>query len=149
MLDHYLPESSSLIIHSSDSWLRFIKHRKSNKNLDGTYLPRTLTAHLKEDTPYFEINKFHEYYGHGGFCEHSQIGDRIVQYELELKEIEKQIIGSDKFQDNSSFKLSKNHQQFNQYVTLRKEFDNYFNQHHNYYEGYAYWLEKYFSLESG
>jgi len=149
MLSQYSPQQSKIQLHSPNSWFNFLNSRNSSSDLEGTYLPRTLTAHLKEETPFLEINRFHEYNGHGSFCEHSKIGKRITQYEQELAEIEKQILGVDELPENSHLKLTSDNHFFKQYRSLRKEFDKFFRKHHNYYEGFAYWLEKHLSLESG
>ena len=148
MLSQYLPQKSRLIIHNPSSWNDFLNSRNSNQDLGGTYLPRTLTAHLKEENSFLEINKFHEFNGHGSFCEHSIIGKRIVQYEQELVEIEKHILGVKDLPENHHFQLTHDDPFFRQYYLLRNEFDGFFRKHHNYYEGFAYWLEKHLSLES-
>ncbi len=149
MLSQYSPQQSKIQLHNPNSWFNFLNSRNSSSDLEGTYLPRTLTAHLKEETNFLEINKFHEYNGHGSFCEYSTIGKRITQYEGELAEIEKQILEVDELPENFYFKLTPENIFFKQYGLLRKELDEFFRKHHNYYEGFAYWLEKYLSLDSG
>lgn len=148
-MNELFPEKSKVIVHDSFSWRAFANSRKSGLDLEGTYLPRTMAAHLKEETPFLEINKFHEYNGHGSFCERSKIGKRIVQYEQELAEMEKRILSVDELPGNYCFHLSPDHPHFEPYFLLRKEFDIFFRKHHNYYEGFAYWLEKRLAEEAG
>ncbi|MEW5896335.1 MAG: hypothetical protein AB1668_01465 [Nanoarchaeota archaeon] len=145
----YRPQNSKIKFHGNISWTNFLNHRNSDKNLESTYLPRTLTAHLKEETPFLKINKFHEHDGHGSFCEYSKIGRRVVHYEQELAEIEKQILGVDQLPENHRFSLTPDNPFFRQYSRLRKEFDEFLRKHHNHYEGFAYWLEKFLATESG
>ena len=149
MLFRYSPQQSKIQLHTPNSWVSFLHSRNSLHNLEGTYLPRTLTAHLKEETLFLEINRFHEYNGHGSFCEFSRIGRKIVQYEQKLAELEKQILGVDELPENHHFQLTPDNPFFGHYSQLRKELNIFFQKHHNYYEGFAYWLEKYLSLESG
>ncbi|MBU0459866.1 MAG: hypothetical protein KJ597_02215 [Nanoarchaeota archaeon] len=149
MILKHCSKKSIIKIHNPNSWVNFLNSRNSDQNLEGTYLPRTLTAHLKEETPFLEINRFHEYDGHGSFCEFSRLGKKIVKYERELGEIEKQILGTNQLTGNHHFQLTRDNPFFEQYDLLRKEFDEFLKNHHNYYEGFAYWLEKYLSLESG
>ena len=136
------PEESTFRLYSNDNWVDFCALRQSNHcTLEGTYLPRTLSAHLKQETTFLQLNLFHEYIGHGSFCEHSRIGKRIVRYEQNLAEIEKQILGISELPENVHFTVDQSNPHFNDYIKLRKEFDEFFRQHHNYYEGFAYWLE--------
>ena len=136
------PITSTYTLHPQREWDDFCRSRNSNPTtLEGTYLPRTLSAHLKEQTPFLQLNVFHEYVGHGGFCEHSGIGRRIVRYEQELAEIEKQILEVDELPDGLHFRLDASNPFFDGYARLRDEYANFFRTHHNYYEGFSYWLE--------
>ena len=144
------PQISSYKTYSDDEWFSFCSLRDLNPDvLEGTYLPRTLSAHLKQETPFLQLNFLHEYFGHGTFCEHSQIGRRIVDYEHELAEIERQILGVEELPQNLSFKIDRTNPFFETYAELRGEFDAYFRKHHNYYEGFAYWLEHYPAKQCG
>ncbi len=42
------------------------------------YVPASYSAYVRVDSPVLVSNVFHEYFGHGLFCEHSQIGKRLV-----------------------------------------------------------------------
>lgn len=138
------PQKSAYKIYQDDGWIAFCSSRNSDHvHLEGTYLPRTLSAHLKQETPFLQLNMFHEYLGHGSFCEHSRIGKKIVQYEQELAEIEKQILGANKLPENVRFKLDRLNPHFRDYAMLRQEFDDFARKNHNHYEGFAYWIEHY------
>lgn len=96
--------------------------------LEGFYLPANLTAHVKL-SKYTELSVTHEYFGHGGYCEHSKIGQFIRKYEQDMRELK---------ENPPNVKLVLN---------LVKEFDNYMFHAHKYYEGWAYWLEKQYAFE--
>ncbi|MBU2615933.1 MAG: hypothetical protein KKC19_02410, partial [Nanoarchaeota archaeon] len=57
----------------------------------GIYLPRNQTAVVQEDNT---LSLFHEYFGHGLYCEQSLTGIKLVDLEKSLLDEEKQ-----KFQD--------------------------------------------------
>ena len=147
MLLSLTPQRSTIYYHDSESWIKFLVSRNSPLSLDGTYLPRNLVAHLNSNSPFLEINRFHEYNGHGGFCEHSRIGNRIVAYEKELESIEEQILRENEHTGRSQ--LTAVSVYYKQYLMLRRECDDFLRTHHNYYEGFAYWLEKHYSLVFG
>ena len=118
-----------------------------NPETEGAYLPRKLLAQLRGNSPFLQLNFFHEYFGHGSFCEYSNTGKKIVQYEQELSEIEIEILGVNELPSDLVFKLDKNNPKFEGYKKLRLELYNFATIHHNYYEGFAYWLEQELSLE--
>lgn len=120
-----------LLFHTSNSWKQVCQHRnKAPSAQDGFYLPANLTAHVKLNK-YTELTVAHEYIAHGGYIEHSNVGNFIRQYEQELAQL----------------KESKYNPKI--VIKLVKEFDKYLNISHKYYEGYAYWLEKQYAIQNG
>lgn len=144
------PERSTYSTYSSEDWSSFCSSRNSKPNiLEGMYLPRTLSAHLKQETPFLQLNIFHEYIGHGSFCEHSAIGKKIVKYEQELAEIEKQILCISELPANVHFKLDSSNPYYRDYSKLKKESEEFFRMYNKHYEGFAYWLEDYLAQKYG
>ena len=54
-------KETSYKIYSDLEWVDFCSIRNSDPNNEGLFLPRTLSAHLKQDTPFLRLNFFHEY----------------------------------------------------------------------------------------
>ncbi len=82
----YSVENTALKLLSEEQWNFFC--RKNNLNeITGVYLPRSQTAVVPEDNP---LSLFHEYFGHGLFCEQSLAGRKLVDLEKKLLEEEKQ-----------------------------------------------------------
>jgi hypothetical protein len=138
-----LPIESSLKVYNLKDWVRFRQRRVSDdKGLMSTFHPRTLTAYILKDNPIYMLNLFHEYFGHGSFCEHSNIGKKIVDYDKELGELEKEIFGEE---ITEARVIRKGHRLFNQYSSLRSESQDYMMQRYEVYEGFAYWFEMHLS----
>jgi hypothetical protein len=137
------PKESSFKVYGFNEWLSF-RHRRGNNDdgLMSTFHPRTLIAHVLQDNPFYILNLFHEYFGHGSFCEYSLIGQKINNYEKELGSLEKEIIGEDIIEAKI---LTRQHPLFNQYKLLRDESQQYMMQRYEVFEGFAYWLEMYLS----
>jgi len=77
-------EKSQRSLYTSDFWKKF--YETNNKTIpnfkrgdEGVYTPADYCAHVLLDSPLFVSNMFHEYFGHGLFCEHSKIGKDLVE----------------------------------------------------------------------
>ena len=90
----YIPEQTSLQSIPKNQWFEFTKQRGLNPNSSGIYLPRNQTAIIQEENP---LSLFHEYFGHGLYCEQSLKGRRLVDLEKKLLEEEKQEFQSKQF----------------------------------------------------
>src|SRR3990167_3908909 len=90
----YSPEQTSLQQISESQWNKFATQRGLNPNSFGIYLPRNQTAIIKDDNP---LSLFHEYFGHGLYCEQSLIGRKLVELEKKLLEEEKKEFSKGKF----------------------------------------------------
>lgn len=133
------PMESKYIFHAKDSWNRICQDRDKDINhVDAFYIIRTLTANMKIESHYLQMNYYHEFFGHGGFVEHSQIGQRMQDYENELDCIE-----------SGSKQIKRGTKQYDNYTVLLNEYDNYCCKTFNIFEGYAYWLEHYITKENG
>jgi len=83
----YKPENTRLQEIPENSWNEFAVQNGLNSNASGVYLPRNKTALIKEEN---SLSLFHEYFGHGLYCEQSLAGTKLVDLERRLLEEEKQ-----------------------------------------------------------
>lgn len=78
-------EKSLLKFYSPQNWKIFCKLNNLNATSEGLYVPQTYSAYVRTETPFLVSNVFHEYFGHGLFCEHSEISkimDGITEKKL-------------------------------------------------------------------
>lgn len=142
-------EKSSYKVYEDSAWAEFLRETGSDSDSHGIYLPRTLSAHLKEHSQFLPVNLLHEYFGHGLFCEHSAIGQRIVSLERRLEETEKKILGLQELPSRNHYKVDETSPFFEEYKTQREEFQQFFYQNIHNYEGFAMWLEHFLAKETG
>ena len=83
----YKPEQTSLEQIPKNQWNSFCQGTGLDSDSSGVYLPRNQTAIIRGENP---LNLFHEYFGHGLFCEQSLTGRKLVRLERELLEEERQ-----------------------------------------------------------
>ena len=72
-------KQSQLKIYSPENWREFCKVNGFNVNSGGLYITTSYSAYVRVDSPVLVANVFHEFFGHGLFVEHSQIGKRLVE----------------------------------------------------------------------
>ena len=135
----YSPEQTSLQQISESQWNKFATQRGLNPNSFGIYLPRNQTAIIKDDNP---LSLFHEYFGHGLYCEQSLIGRKLVELEKRLFEKEKQ-----EFQENM-FTLE-DIQRFRHQSQTFKKLEEFRQINLGKYELFAIWTEYLLSEEHG
>ncbi len=80
----FVPEVSQLKVYSAADWRLFYEANKDSiigfQGYDeGLYVPKSYCAYVHEDSPVLVPNVFHEFFGHGLFCEHSSIGKSLVE----------------------------------------------------------------------
>ncbi len=136
-----IPIKSTYSLYQDSDWFTFCINRNENPVRESLYLPRTYSAHLKDKTNFLEIYLLHEYFGHGLFCEYSKIGKKIVKFEQELAELEKLMLGVDKLPQNKKITITNENPYFYDYKKLREEYQQFFNHHFIYYEGFAFWMQ--------
>lgn len=101
------------------------------------YLPRTMTAYVDgSDNAYF-----HEYLGHGTYCEHSVEGRWIVEQERLLLHIEHEMGGE--FEVGDKIRIPKGHPLIPEYVAERERLQEHMEQNYFQYEGFALFIEDY------
>ena len=136
----YKPEQTSLQQIPKFQWGEFSQQIGLNSSSSGVYLPRNQTAVIPCDTETTPLSLFHEYFGHGLYCEQSLSGRHLVSLEKRLLEEEKQ-----EFQEKQ-FKLE-NLQEFRQENPTFQELDNFRRQNLRTYEGFAVFTEFLLSRE--
>lgn len=140
----FVPEKTTYQVHNQDEWNNFLKRFGSNLNAQGIFLPRNLSAHMLESS-FLPVYLFHEFFGHGLFCEHSLIGQNIVSLEQSLEIVEKEIFGT----LNDHQQIDETHPFFHQYNSQRESLQTFLSLNHANYEGFAIWMEHFLSLELG
>jgi len=133
----YKPEQTSLQQIPESQWSEFTQTRGLNPNSLGIYLPRNQTAIIRDKNP---LSLFHEYFGHGLYCEQSLEGRKLVDLERRLLEEEKREFEGKQFtlEDIEAFRNS------NQTAIQIKEFRN---QNLGAYESFAVFTEYFLSRE--
>ena len=113
----YKPEQTSLQQVQKSQWNEFAQQRGLNPNSSGIYLPRNQTAIIKEQNP---LSLFHEYFGHGLYCEQSLAGRKLVDLEKKLLEEEKQKFNKRKFSLEDVQRFRKQNKTFKELDNFRK-----------------------------
>jgi len=127
----YKPEQTSLEQVPESKWNKFARTKGLNSNSSGIYLPRNQTAVIPGENP---LSLFHEYFGHGLYCEQSLIGKRLVDLERKLLKEETEYF------DGSQFALE-DLQKFRQKNPTFQELDKFRKQNLAQYELFAIWTE--------
>jgi len=133
----YKPEKTLLQDVSEKDWDSFAFSKGLNQNSSGIYLPRNQTAIVRNKN---SLSLFHEYFGHGLYCEQNLVGKKLVDLERKLLEEEKQ-----EFQ-NKNFTLEElNHFRIRNEVF--NELDKFRQENLGRYELFAIWTEYLLSKE--
>jgi len=135
----YPPEQTSLEQVPRFEWVNFTQSKGLNTNCQGIYLPRNQTAIIKGQNP---LSLFHEYFGHGLYCEQSLKGRKLVELEKSLLKEEKQ-----KFQGRK-FNLE-DIQRFRSENSVFQKLDKFKMENLGQYELFAIWTEYLLSKEFG
>jgi len=114
----YKPEQTSLHSVPNSDWFDFTQQTGLDSNSSGVYLPRNQTASLKGENP---LSLFHEYFGHGLFCEQSLTGRKLVSLERELLDVEKEEFDGKEFTLEELKEFRKQNQTFLNLDKFRKE----------------------------
>lgn len=93
----YRPKETSLKTIPKENWDEFILSKELNQNSQGIYLPRNQTSIIPKNN---KLSLFHEYFGHGLYCEQSLTGRRLVDLEKKLLEEEKLVFQNKDFSLN-------------------------------------------------
>lgn len=121
-------EGSELKLYSAENWSRFCQVNGFDEESEGIYVPKSHIAYALVDSDVLVSNIFHEYFGHGLFCEHSSIGKTLVEIEQD---------GEDAY----SYLCGEISQATQLLGLMRRNVDNY--------EGFALWMEALLCEETG
>jgi len=127
----YKPEQTYLQQIPKNQWNEFVQTRGLNPNSSGVYLPRNQTAVIQQENP---LSLFHEYFGHGLYCEQSLTGRKLVNLENKLLEEEKKEFQRKKFTLIDIQKFRSENKTF-------QELDEFKKQNLAQYETFAIWTE--------
>lgn len=114
----YKPENTSIKNISEKNWKDYVEKRGLNSNSSGIYLPRNQTVIVKEENL---LSLFHEYFGHGLYCEQNLIGRKLVDLEKKLLEEEKEEFFSKKFNSKDLQKFRQENLTFQELEIFRQE----------------------------
>ena len=115
----YGVEDTELFLVPERDWNNFCRQRELVDSSYGVYFPRNQRAVIRNEN---SLSLFHEYFGHGLYCEKSLMGRKLVELEKKLLEEERQEFSSRKFtlrdlkkfrQQNKTFKELENFRQEN------------------------------------
>jgi hypothetical protein len=135
----YKPEQTSLEQIPESQWNEFAQTRGLNPNSSGIYLPRNQTAIIQGENL---LSLFHEYFGHGLYCEQNLTGRKLVDLEKRLLKEEKQEFS------NSRFSLE-DIQKFRQQNKTFQELESFKQENLGRYELFSIWTEYLLSGENG
>lgn len=114
----YKPIETSLQKVPESKWKKFTTKIGVNLDSQGVYLPRNQTAIIREKNP---LSLFHEYFGHGLYCEQSLIGRKLVELEKKLLEEEKQEFQNRNFTLDNIKKFRKNNKTFQELSEFQEQ----------------------------
>ncbi len=158
---NFVPEQSKIIYCDPALWNNLIRRRDAS--IKSFFQPRTLTAYINKNPESGLLPMaIHEYFGHGSYCEHARNGIRIAKFEQELSELEKKLVGK-KLPENLVIKIIKgernelvkskdpkfdyvfyaNNRLLQKYLSLKNNYDSFFQENLLTYEGFAVWLEEF------
>ncbi len=137
----YGPENTNLLQIPDYNWDSFTSRNGFNPSSYGIYLPRNQTAIIRGDSPF---SLFHEFFGHGLFCEQSLVGRKLVELEKKLYDEEAQLFPNQNFSLEDVGRLRQKSETF-------KELDLFRMENLTRFESFAIWTEyllsKEFSIE--
>jgi len=134
----YKPEQTSLQQVPEVQWDEFAAQRGLNPNSLGIYLPRNQTAIIQGENL---LSLFHEYFGHGLYCEQNSSGIKLVELEKRLLEEEKKEFSSKKFSLEDIKRFREQNQSF-------QDLENFTRENLGRYELFAIWTEYMLSEEN-
>lgn len=130
----YKPEVTRLNILSDNQWNSFCNQFGLKPNTLGAYLPRNQLALVRSQPESAPLNLFHEYFGHGLYCEQSLGGEKLVELEKKLLEEEKQEFGNGQFTLEDIKRFRQQNKTFQEIQIQRKK-------NYSTYEGFAVFVE--------
>jgi hypothetical protein len=138
----YSIDESSISCLAKKEWNEFTISRRIDEEAEGVFLPRTRQAFVREESTFLALNSFHEYFGHGLFCEKSQVGRRLV-------ELEKSLLEEERFEFDGREFLMQDLNKFREKNPLFLELQEFRQKNLGVYELFAVWVEYFLSRNTG
>jgi predicted nucleotidyltransferase len=120
-------DKTRLTQYDALNWIEFCNANSFDASSEGLYVPSAYAAYVNSDSSVLVSNVFHEYFGHGLFCEHSKIGKDLVARTQKNEDVSSLLHG--RVDEQQLFGLAR---------------QNIWN-----YEGFAVWLEHLLCKETG
>ncbi len=133
----YSIERTLLKIINPEQWISFCHRNGLNEDSCGIFLPRNQTAIIPKDN---KLGIFHEYFGHGLYCERNLFGKRLVNLEKKLFGEEKEFFKNRKFTKEDLENFRRKNKTFNYLNNFKEE-------NLGVYEGFAVFSEYFLSRE--
>ena len=132
-------KKSRLKLYPDEKWRKFCEVNNFDPFCEGIYNPMDFMAYAKMDSPFLISNIFHEYFGHGLYVEHSQLGKQLLQLEAKLF-AEERVASLKTINDLLKFRIE--NESYRDLIEFRE-------QNMAQYEGFALWFEWYLSNCTG
>ncbi|MDP1695309.1 MAG: hypothetical protein Q8L29_00145 [archaeon] len=133
---------SKLFILEDKDWNNLCNQNNLKKEVSGIFLPRNMSAYVKENNEFLPLNIIHELYGHGLFFEFSKRGRFFTKLEEKLFREEKKLLKGRRF---SMAELEEARKQSSTFSLLKKTEQ----ESSTFIEAFAIWTEKYLSDNFG
>ena len=118
----YKPENTSLkILNNSNEWKNYCNSIAENSDKQGIYSPRNQTSAFPSFIKNAPLSLFHEYFGHGLYCEKSLKGQELVNLEKKLLQEEKQEFQGRSFSLEDIKKFRNNNKTYQELKQFQKE----------------------------
>ncbi len=76
-----VPEKSKILLYKTPEWDAFCSKSGFPEGVLGMYSCLSYSAHIHEDSRFFPLNFFHEYFGHGLWTEYTDYGQEKTRLE--------------------------------------------------------------------
>jgi len=144
IVEHYkkilgvTPRQTKLETILPEEWNNFCLKNNLDVRSEGIFLLRNMTAYVNRGSNTPELNVFHEFFGHGLFCEYAQESRSLTRLERRLMNDEITEFSGRSFSGEDLQKFRKNNPNFN---LIQKQRQN----NLRLYELFAIWTEYYLS----
>lgn len=137
----FQPRRTNLKILNKIEWSEFCEKFNLDNTSKGIFTPRNLTAYIPEHSAHPELSIFHEFFGHGLFCEYSKQGKMLQNLENRLRSEERIRLGRT-FNREELTRFREDNSLFRRLKQLKEE-------NLQVYEAFAIWTEHYLSQKFG
>ena len=121
----YKPETTKLSVVNNREWNSFCQNTGQPINKNGIYIPRSEIAIVRNEIPYKELGLFHEFYGHGLFCERTLLGKKVVGLDKKLMEEEQNYFEENEINQSTHNEFVKNNKTAKKLIDLKNRTETY------------------------